>query len=78
MSVLKKIFVKHKFIGLITSSVLFGLAHYFVEYSFESTVGYMIIGLVFGLIYLKTDNIWYSISIHMLNNFCFSILIAFI
>ncbi|EAG6328047.1 CPBP family intramembrane metalloprotease [Listeria seeligeri] len=75
---LKKIFVKHKFIGLVASSVLFGLAHYFVEYSFESTIGYMIVGLVFGFIYLKTDNIWYTASIHMLNNFCFSILVVFI
>ncbi|WP_439444134.1 lysostaphin resistance A-like protein [Listeria aquatica] len=73
-----RIFTKHKYLGLIISSFLFGLAHYFLEYTFVSTIAYMIIGLFFGLIYLKTNNIWYSIAIHVANNFCFSILIAFL
>ncbi|WP_162921806.1 CPBP family intramembrane glutamic endopeptidase [Listeria costaricensis] len=75
---IKKIFIKHQYFGLICSSFLFGVAHYFLEYTFVSTISYMVIGLFFGLIYLKTDNIWYTISIHMLNNLCFSILITFI
>lgn len=61
-------------IFLTLSSILFGLIHYFNLGSIYNTIPYMLVGLFFGIIYVLTDNIFYSLSIHLLNNFLLSIL----
>ncbi len=64
----------YRFIFFLVSSVLFGLIHYFNLGSLVNTVPYMVVGLYFGLVYLVTDNIFYSLGIHFLNNFILSVL----
>ncbi|WP_366945939.1 CPBP family intramembrane glutamic endopeptidase [Brochothrix thermosphacta] len=59
---------------LILSSILFGMAHYFVTNSLIGTFPYIIGGLFLGLIYLKTKNIYYVIGIHFFNNLIYGIL----
>ncbi|MDA5388791.1 CPBP family intramembrane glutamic endopeptidase [Loigolactobacillus backii] len=52
--------------GLIVSAILFGLLHS-VTISW-ATLGYIISGLVLGMIYLLTKNIRFSILAHLLSN----------
>ncbi|WP_125981741.1 CPBP family intramembrane glutamic endopeptidase [Loigolactobacillus iwatensis] len=52
--------------GLITSAILFGLLHS-VTVSW-ATLGYIISGLILGVIYLLTKNIRFSILAHLLSN----------
>lgn len=63
-----------KILGLILSSFLFGLIHYYNLGSVYNTIPYMLVGLYFGLIYMLTGNIFYSLSIHFLNNFMLALL----
>lgn len=64
--------IKDNKIFLIISSIIFGLAHGIGI----ATIIYVIIGLLLGLIYLKSNkNIISSITVHMLNNIFSVILI---
>ncbi|MBC1481957.1 CPBP family intramembrane metalloprotease [Listeria sp. FSL L7-1485] len=65
----------NKVLGLILSSILFGLAHYFIEFQLLSCLPYMAMGLVLGLIYMFTKNIWSVIFIHVTTNLFFAVLI---
>ena len=67
-------FYGKRLIFLVLSSALFGLIHYFNLGSLKNTIPYMVVGLYFGLIYMLTDNIFYSMGVHLLNNFILSIL----
>ncbi|MBC1758055.1 CPBP family intramembrane metalloprotease [Listeria seeligeri] len=65
----------NKVLGLILSSILFGLAHYFIQFQLLSCLPYMAMGLVLGIIYLFTKNIWSVIFIHITTNLFFAVLI---
>lgn len=65
----------NRFVALITSSMLFGLSHYFIHFNLASCIPYFGIGLFLGIVYLKSKNIWIVIAIHLLNNFLFGVLI---
>ncbi|MBC1487573.1 CPBP family intramembrane metalloprotease [Listeria sp. FSL L7-1485] len=58
-----------KVVLLFISSLLFGFAHYWSTNSFEQLIPYFFAGLFLGCIYLVTKNIWYTIIIHLINNF---------
>ncbi|UUV98851.1 CPBP family intramembrane glutamic endopeptidase [Vagococcus luciliae] len=54
---------------LIVSSLLFGFSHYYnFGGSFIATIPYACAGLVFGVFYLLTKNIWVPIIAHLLFN----------
>lgn len=56
-------------IMLLLSSVLFGFSHFYnFNGSFIATIPYMLAGLILGLAYLATKNIWVPIIGHMLFN----------
>ncbi|MGX4685497.1 CPBP family intramembrane glutamic endopeptidase [Vagococcus sp. JNUCC 83] len=56
-------------IMLILSSLLFGFSHYYnFGGSFLASIPYAFAGLVFGLMYLWTKNIWVPIMAHLLFN----------
>lgn len=64
---------KKDYIALIVSTFIFGLIHVVAETSFVSVLinglTYFIMGLAFGLIYMKNDkNIYVSIAVHILSN----------
>ncbi|BAS45573.1 hypothetical protein SSCHL_0793 [Staphylococcus schleiferi] len=65
--ILRVLFKDHLFIGLIVSSVLFGLVHEFSN--FIEFLPYFYAGLFFGLAYLMTRRIEVVILIHFLGNF---------
>jgi membrane protease YdiL (CAAX protease family) len=48
--------------GLLASSAVFGLLHG------PSAPGLIAFGVVMGLVYIKTSNLWVPIGCHMLNN----------
>ncbi|MCB0686578.1 MAG: CPBP family intramembrane metalloprotease [Saprospiraceae bacterium] len=48
--------------ALIISSILFGVLH------FESWLSAAIFGLMMGLLFLKTSNLWVPIIVHIFNN----------
>ena len=50
--------------AILLSSIVFGLLHGFVSF-----VGALVFGICMCIVYLKTQNIFVSISIHFLNNF---------
>lgn len=50
--------------AIVISSVLFGLMHGNLEQFLYTTVG----GIMLGLIYVLTDSIWCSVLMHMINN----------
>jgi membrane protease YdiL (CAAX protease family) len=54
-----------KIIALIFVSLIFGLLHATTPYNLLRC---FIAGLVFGIIFLKTHNIWYSIALHFASN----------
>lgn len=59
-----------KYVTLFLSSVLFSLGHQTVLSSnFYMFWSYIILGLCLGYIYIKTKNIWYSITVHFAYNF---------
>ncbi|MEM6450299.1 MAG: CPBP family intramembrane glutamic endopeptidase [Cyanobacteria bacterium P01_D01_bin.105] len=49
-------------LGVITSSVLFGVLH------FNNPIGLTLFGLVMGLLYVRTRSLWVPIACHALNN----------
>jgi membrane protease YdiL (CAAX protease family) len=73
----------NKFIALLYSSLIFGGTHLLNISSLASIPTCIIqaiyttgIGLIFGLIYIKTNNIIYPITIHFLFNYINDTLIA--
>lgn len=50
--------------AIITSAIIFALVHL----DFSNVIFALIAGLVFGYLYAKTQNLWVTIAIHMLNN----------
>ena len=67
--------IKNKWLFIIISGSIFGLMHVFpLEQGVTLAVGliqsitYVTMGIVFSFIYYKTDNIYYTIGIHLLNN----------
>lgn len=64
--IMKKCFSEKHYIGVVVSSLLFGLLHR------PTTIGsfliYSSMGFIFGMCYKKTDRIELSIILHMLNN----------
>ncbi|GFH42548.1 CAAX amino protease [Lactococcus hodotermopsidis] len=64
--IIGKLFSKHKFLGCITSAVIFGLSHN------PSNIGSWIIyagtGAVLAFVYTKTDSLGTSTAIHMIDN----------
>jgi len=63
---------KNTYIGLVATSVLFAYLH--GPYTIPSFITYLGMGLVFGIRYKTSDNLWNSILLHFLNNlvtFCF-------
>ena len=50
--------------ALITSAVVFGIMHG----NFEQIPFAILVGLILGYIYLKTQNLWISIAVHAANN----------
>ncbi|EKO60726.1 CAAX protease self-immunity [Leptospira kirschneri str. H2] len=63
--------------GLLFTSVVFGLVHYSEQTSISVPILLSFVGMFFGLFYLKTGNIWYSISAHVSYN-SIMLLIAYI
>lgn len=64
-----------KIVMLFLQAIIFGLIHTAnFGGNYLATIPYMIVALYFGVIYLVTKNIWYSISVHFLFNFSSSIL----
>ncbi|WP_016752709.1 CPBP family intramembrane glutamic endopeptidase [Leptospira kirschneri] len=63
--------------GLLFTSVVFGLVHYSEQTSVNVPILLSFVGMFFGLFYLKTGNIWYSISAHVSYN-SIMLLIAYI
>lgn len=67
-----KAITNNKFLFLLISSLLFGLAHVvnssttWVEYAY--LVPYAFLGLALALAYHKTDSIWTSIFMHIVHN----------
>ncbi len=64
---------KNKWVALVLSSLLFGSIHLIGEASFADAivngVSYILMGFVFGLIYIKTEkNILIPILVHVLSN----------
>lgn len=64
--IIRLIFHAHPKTGLLISSLLFGAAHTIGDWI--SFPVYFIMGLALGFIYLKTDRLETSISVHFLNN----------
>lgn len=54
--------------GLLFTSIVFGLVHYSGQTSVSVPILLSFVGMFFGLFYLKTGNIWYSISAHVSYN----------
>ena len=57
-----------KILMALVSSIAFGLIHYSNLGSIIGTIPYMLVGLFFCWIYYKTNNIFYSIFVHLLLN----------
>lgn len=64
--VMGKIFGRHSILGLAVSSLLFAAIH--VPTNLGSWIVYGGMGLVFGLIYRKTNRLDYCMAVHFLNN----------
>ncbi len=68
-------FLLHQFIthdkskeGLLITSILFGAMHYSNEGSIISPIILSIVGFIFGFVYIRTRNIWASVSAHVIYN----------
>ena len=69
------LFAQKKVIGLFVSSILFGLGHMIAGFDWISLLIYSSMGLIFGLFYLKTKRIETSITAHVVNNLCMTLLL---
>ena len=64
--ILKTLFEKKPWIGLLVSSVLFAALHNITDaFSF---INYFTIGLLFGGVYMITKDVKWSILAHIINN----------
>ena len=59
---------KNKFVGLIISSILFALVHVSSDFAISSFFIYFSMGMLFGLIYIKTESVEATIFAHFINN----------
>jgi membrane protease YdiL (CAAX protease family) len=75
--IIGSVFKNHPVIGVIISSLCFGLLHMIAGFSIYGLIQYSIAGLIFGLLYVRTKKIEVSIAAHFLNNFI-SILIFYL
>ncbi len=57
---------KDIWLWVLISSLVFGLMH--AGFDLPHLVQYSIHGLVFALAYVKTENIWVPLSVHVINN----------
>lgn len=74
--------IKHKYVALVSSSVIFGFIHVSGENSFlvslYQVIPYISLGFVFGFLYLKHEkNIVIPIVVHMLSNLISIVLTLF-
>ena len=65
--------IKNDYLFIVISGFVFGLMHIFptdipLALALTQGITYIVIGAVLAAIYVKTDNIWYVILIHALNN----------
>lgn len=57
---------KNKYVGLIVSAIVFALSHLInANYSFLSLVYLTIGGIMFGVMRMKTKNIWFPLGFHI-------------
>ena len=67
-----RVIVKSKLLYYTLSALLFGLAHIMIGFIFPTSLALIFThalgGLLLAIVYEKTNNIWCSICIHMLNN----------
>lgn len=54
--------------GLLITSIIFGAMHYSNEGSIIAPIILSFVGFAFGFVYLRTKNIWASISAHIIYN----------
>ena len=54
--------------GLLISSVIFGIGHYYGEDPLMHVISAMIFGMLMCALYLKTDNIMICMAVHFLSN----------
>lgn len=54
--------------GLLISSIIFGIGHYYGEDPFMHVISAMIFGMLMCALYLKTDNIMICMAVHFLSN----------
>jgi membrane protease YdiL (CAAX protease family) len=66
--VLMKLFNWKPVYSILFSSFLFGLMHVIAGGELIHVIPYFLIGIVFGFIYHKNDNIWHATILHMLHN----------
>ena len=59
-------------LAIVTSAVMFGIFHGNIEQATYATL----LGLIFGYVYLRTHNIWYTFALHAFVNFYSGALIA--
>ncbi|HHW59069.1 MAG: type II CAAX endopeptidase family protein [Bacteroidales bacterium] len=57
-------FTKNAWLGIIITGLIFSLFHL----SWNTILAIWFFGIILGLVYYTTGNIWYSIFIHFLNN----------
>lgn len=62
------IFQNYKHVGLAVSSCLFGCLHLVAGFSLTGLIMYVLMGYVFGYVYLKSGRIETTIVMHMINN----------
>lgn len=55
-------------LGLVLSTLLFGWMHVAAGGDYMHILPYGISGFILGVAYLKSDNVWYPIGIHLGNN----------
>ena len=79
LNLIEKIFIKSEDktkIAIITSSVIFGLGHIFgvlgqpILIIITKVVWTIALGMYFGAIYKKTNNLWIPIILHFIINIC--------
>ncbi len=61
--------------ALLLSSVLFGLIHVISAGDYIYIILYLAMGLALGYVYQRSQNIWYSIGVHFLQNFISTIIL---
>ncbi len=62
------IFTKHKYLGLLFSSILFGGMHMLAGFSLPGMILYTGLGFFLGLVYIETNRLETSIIAHGFNN----------